>query len=69
MKPTNLFKIKNNLFLCLYIEKIITGEEIMTMDFGNLYTQDYKINTDRKTLKKLADFINNYLEKNNDCQK
>lgn len=64
MKPTNLFNIKNNLFLCLHIEKIIAGEEVVTMDFGNLDTQDYKINTDRKTLKGMAEFILKYLENN-----
>ena len=59
-KPDYLFNIDDNSFMAL------CNGEVWSMNFGN-YTdsyQDHTIYTDKKTLKRMAEFILKYLENN-----
>lgn len=65
-KPSYLFDIDDETFMALNKEILQKDGGIWTMNFG-LYENsdhDYTIYTDRKTLKRMAEFILKYLENN-----
>lgn len=64
-KPNYLFNLDDNSFMALNKEDLKSGE-VWTMNFGQWEDsyQDFTVYTDRKTLKRMAEFILKYLEKN-----
>lgn len=65
-KPSYLFELDDETFMALDKEILQKDGGIWTMNFG-LYEdshKDYTIYTDKKTLKRMAEFILKYLEQN-----
>ena len=64
-KPDYLFNIDDNSFMALCKDNLMYGE-VWSMNFGNYEDsyQDYTAYADKKTLKRMAEFILKYLENN-----
>lgn len=64
-KPANLYDIDSNLTMALG-KRELKNETVYSMDFWEKTdcSYNYYIDTDRETLKGLADFINKYLDNN-----
>ena len=64
-KPNYLFNLDDNSFMALNKE-MLQKDEVWTLNFGEYEDsyQDFTVYTDRKTLKRMAEFILKYLEKN-----
>lgn len=62
-KSNYLFNFDDNSFIALHKE-MLQKDEVWSINFGEYEDsyQDFTIYTDRKTLKRMAEFINNYLE-------
>ena len=64
-KPNYLFNLDDNSFMALNKE-MLQKDEVWTLNFGEYEDsyQDFTVYTDRKTLKRMAEFILKYLENN-----
>lgn len=64
-KPSYLFNIDDHFFMALDKE-ILHKDELWSVHFGHYDDSygDYAVHTDRKTLKRMAEFILKYLENN-----
>lgn len=64
-KPKYLFNFDDNSFMALDKE-MLQKDEVWTLNFGEYEDsyQDFTVYTDRKTLKRMAEFILKYLENN-----
>lgn len=62
-KPNYLFNLNDNSFMALNKE-MLQKDEVWTLNFGEYEDsyQDFTVYTDRKTLKRMAEFILKYLE-------